>query len=219
MKCKTRCAGFTLVELLIALSIFAILSVMAYSGLNSVLDTRRQVEAEAARLAALQGAFARIEQDLEQAVSREIRDEYGDAQRALRSPVGNDGAQLELTRSGWRNPMQRPRAHLQRVAYGLKGKRLVRFHWYVLDRAQDSRPVETVLLEDVDRFELRFLDADRQWHAQWPVEQPAGQESQVKAALPSGVEVGLEIKGWGRVVRLLRLPETSVPSLSGEGQG
>ncbi|NJN45980.1 MAG: type II secretion system minor pseudopilin GspJ [Candidatus Competibacteraceae bacterium] len=80
-----RQAGFTLLELLVALAVFAILSVMAYGGLRSVLFAEAAIEAEAQRLAQVQMAFHLLEQDITQIVSRSIRDEFGQQQAALLS--------------------------------------------------------------------------------------------------------------------------------------
>ena len=76
MKIATR--GFTLLELLVALAVFAIMATAAYSGLRSVLFTRAAVEEQSRRLAAVQMAVYRLEQDVEQTLARGIRDEYGD---------------------------------------------------------------------------------------------------------------------------------------------
>jgi len=75
--------GFTLLELLVALAVFAIMSIAAYSGLRNVLFTRAAVEEQTRRLAAVQLAVFRLEQDIEQTVPRGIRDEYGEPQAAL----------------------------------------------------------------------------------------------------------------------------------------
>ena len=78
-----------------------------------------------------------MQRDIEQVVPRTVRDEYGDAQSPL---VG--GEDLQLTRAGWRNPGGRQRSTLQRVGYALEEQQLVRYCWSVLDRAQDSEPLE-----------------------------------------------------------------------------
>ena len=109
--------GFTLIELLVALLVFAVMSVLAYGGLRSVLDASAGAGAHADRLASLQRTFMALARDVEQLADREIRDEYGDRQPALR--VGADERLLELTRAGWRNPAGQTRSTLQRVAYRL----------------------------------------------------------------------------------------------------
>lgn len=203
MNAPTR--GFTLLELLVALAVFAIMATAAYSGLRNVLFTRAAVEEQSRRLAAVQLAVFRLEQDIEQAVPRGIRDEYGEPQAAL---LGGELAddRLTLTRAGWDNPLGQPRATLQRVAYRLRDGRLWRLHWGVLDRGGLLEPRETLLLERVREFRVRFLDRD-DWRDDWPP--PASDEAGAKKdpdALPRAVEIGLTLEDWGEITRLLPLP-------------
>ena len=195
-------AGFTLLELLVALSIFALLAAMAYGGLNTVLKARSATDAQALRLSQLQYTFFWLGRDIEQTVNRTVRDEFGDPQPALRGVELGD-YRLALTRGGWRNPAHRPRSTLQRVAYGLHDDQLLRVYWNVLDRAPDSQPVENVLLDGVERLELRYLDAKKEWHDSWPAAVTGAVPGAAGTAdLPAAVEVTIETKREGRITRL-----------------
>jgi general secretion pathway protein J len=206
---RRRAAGFTLLELLVALAIFAVLATIAYGALNSVLTARRAVEAKGERLAALQTALMVMERDVEQAVPREVRDEFGDRQPALIGG-GTGTAVLALTRDGWRNPLGLARSNLQRVAYAFNDGRLLRASWSILDRAPDSQPYSEVLLDKVTAVDVRFLGADGQWSGYWPQQTAAGQAAGAQIALamppPRAVEVSLDVEGWGRITRLFRVP-------------
>jgi len=72
-----RPAGFTLVELLVALFITAILFAMGYGSLSQALSNRKEVEEQSARLTALQQAFRVMEQDIELMQPRPQRDPLG----------------------------------------------------------------------------------------------------------------------------------------------
>ena len=206
---KPRQSGFTLLELLVSMGIFALMAAMAYGGLNVIIKERQITEEHAARLAQLQSSFLWLGRDIEQTVNRSIRDEYGDSQLALSgAEVGR--FQLEFTRGGWRNPVGRARSNLQRVAYSVRENQLIRSYWNVLDRAQDSKPLETVLLDGVNRMELRFLSSNKssgqskqEWGDSWPSNALGAQPSDNP---PLAVEVILETEAEGRITRLFRVP-------------
>ena len=197
--------GFTLLELLVALAVFAILATAAYGGLRTVLFTRVAVETQSQRLAAVQLAFHRLGQDIEQAAPRGIRDEYGEPQAAL---LGDELAdeRLILTRAGWANPLGQPRASLQRVAYRLRDGQLWRLHWPVLDRGGLVEPRETPVLDQVRELRIRFLDQNASWRNDWPP--PASDDSSQRDldALPRAVEISVTLEDWGEITRLLLLP-------------
>lgn len=200
MRRKRSERGFTLLELLVALAIFAVLSVMAYGGLRSVLDTRERTDAEAERLAEIQTAMLLFGRDVRQVVARPIRDIYGDQQPPFRA-VYSGNPRLELTRGGYRNPMEPARSALQRVGYALEEGVLYRVFWPVLDQGQDTEPDRMRLLGEVEELELRYLDAQGVWHDAWPpVDQGVG-----PAGLPRAVELGVDLEDWGRLTRLFAL--------------
>jgi general secretion pathway protein J len=196
-----RCEGFTLLELLVALAIFGLVAVMAYGGLGTVLEQRAYTDASAQRLGALQKTYLVMQRDIEQAVARAIRDEYGDEQPPLASaPV------FQLTRGGWSNPAGRPRSSLQRVGYDLEEQQLVRYAWPVLDRAQDSQPLQQALADHIVSIQARYLDAGSNWHESWPPLEPDAGEEAVEPGLPAAVEVSLEHEYFGNLTWLFQLP-------------
>ncbi len=194
--------GFTLLELLVALAIFAALSVMAYGGLKAVLDTRSQTDQQAGRLAELQIAIHVMEQDLVYAVARGIRDELGTPQPAMMGG-STAGLGLELTRAGWVNPLREQRSTLQRVGYRVEDQALYRVSWPALDRPQGLQPNEARILDEVSGLAVRFLDAQGEWHEQWPLPSDASQDS---PALPVAVELSVTLSDWGAITRLFRIP-------------
>ncbi len=186
--------GFTLLELLVALAIFAIMATMAYSSLNTMINTHLQTERLAEQLAQLQTVFIQLKRDLEQSFHRPIRDEYGDVQPAF---LGTE-QQLEFSRAGWRNPTQQARSSLQRVAYYRENNTLWRIHWLVLDRAQENSPHRRIVLNEVKDLQWRFLDHQQQWHEQWPpLNFPKPELAQLQA-----VEVTLTFAEWGHLTWL-----------------
>lgn len=199
---RREASGFTLLELLIAVAVFAIMAALAYGGLSSVLRAREESTASALRLRALQQTMLLLGRDLDQALPRTIRDEYGDVKPALYG--GTDW--IEFTHDGWANPTAATRSELQRVAYTVRDKQLVRDSWQVLDRAPDSKPYEAPLLDKVKSLQLRYLDAAGNWQESWPSQQSDNTSPQQQLPLPRAVEVTLELERWGTIRRLFRLP-------------
>ncbi len=198
-----RQSGFTLLELIIAIGIFATMSAMAYAGLNSVMNTRAHADIQADRLAQLQKAFLIIGRDIEQAIDRPVRDNYGDELRAI-SGGGYGSSILELSRSGRANPMALPRSHLQRVGYEVQEDQLLRKVWPVLDQAVDTVAYEGVMLTGIKAVDLRFMDANKQWQTQWPDPNLSG-TGQSLPAMPRAVEVSIDLEDWGRIRRIFEV--------------
>ncbi|MBI4356291.1 MAG: type II secretion system minor pseudopilin GspJ [Gammaproteobacteria bacterium] len=208
IKKKTGGCGFTLIEVLISLVIFSILSVMAYGGLNSILKTRKQVEAHASRLEQLERTFYFLGKDIEQSVLRGIRDEIGEKQPAFRSTKTGD-FRLELTRMGWRNPAQMTRSTLQRVAYTTESEKLFRIYWAHLDRPQKIEPQKILLLDKVKQLSFLFYDNQLKTHESWPQlkKREEGASSSIPDILPQAVEVAIELEDWGEFKRLFVLAD------------
>jgi len=191
-------SGFTLMELLIAVAVFAVLGVMAYGGLNAVLTTQSHTEAEATRLQTLQLAIRFLERDILQFVARPIRDQFGDEQPALRL---EDETALVFTRAGWRNPAHLTRSHFQRVAYLLEGGALIRRTWPVLDGLENDSALNFTLLPEVVDWKVRVLDSKGGWHESWPPP-GGGLDTRSGSAIPAAVECTLTLEHWGEVRRL-----------------
>jgi general secretion pathway protein J len=155
--------------------------------------------------------------------ARRIRDEYGDEKAPLLT-VSNSDVVVEFTHTGWSNPTNAPRSHLQRVGYALKDKQLLRAYWLVLDRAQDSKPVQTVMLDKVKNVEWRFMDNAGKWQTQWPplsstTTAPPTPPLVTLSQLPRAVEVTLELDDLGRLTRLFSAPGERLPVITPTGPG
>lgn len=193
-----RQAGFTLLELIIALSLFALVSVMSYNGLLTVMaahDQGRQAEEE---LGMLQTAMVILQRDIEHGLERPVRDQLGDALPPFYSHSSAVNL-LEFTRGGWGIPGLQLQSDVLRVGYRLSDGQLLRQNWPVLDRAHDTAVEEYAILENVQQLKFRFLGQDDQWHDYWPL---SGTETQ---PLPRAVEIQLQLENWGDVRRLFRV--------------
>lgn len=192
-----RTRGFTLVEMLVAVAIFAVASALAYGGLTTLVNARAQIDAGNARLGQLQFAIGLIERDIRSIADRGVRENYGSDRPAL----DGQASQFELTRFGHANSLGLARAELERVGYQLVEGELLRHRYAVLDRAPGTLPDDTVLLEGIQRFELRYRAADGRELRQWPPPRDTGQ------ALPRAIEVRIAGEEIGEIRRLLELPQ------------
>jgi general secretion pathway protein J len=170
-------AGFTLVELLIAMLIFGLLSAAATALLSFGIDARSRTAARLGALSDIVRLRALVTNDLAQAAPRPWRDSNGTRQTAF---TGNNGAGplMGFVRRGWRNDSGAARASLQRVEYRLAQGRLERLSAPMLDGASLLPPA--VLLEDVSAIQVRFF-SDGQWLSNW---QPDAVD-----AMPTAVEL------------------------------
>jgi general secretion pathway protein J len=194
MKVSSR--GFTLIEMLVAIAIFAVASALAYGGLNTLVNARAQIDNRNDRLGRLQFAIGLIERDLRSIADRPVRENFGAERPALDGQATN----VELTRFGNANSLGLTRAELERVAYRLDDGVLQRRRYAVLDRAPGSLPDDTDLLDGIERFELRYRAADGRELRQWPP--PRSDDT-----LPRAVEIRIAGDDIGEIRRLLELPE------------
>ena len=191
--------GFTLLELLVAIGIFALISAIAYGSLTRLMIDRERLQAEQTFWRSLSLAFARLEEDLSQARERSVRDVIGFSQPAFRGQPTDTRAvgapSVEFTRGGVLTFSDAARSDLQRVAYRLVDGTLKRLTWPVLDLGPQTVPLETPLLDQVEEFRVRFYAPAGAWIDLWPADG-------IDEILPRGVEVKVTLKGRGDFTRL-----------------
>ena len=209
-------AGFTLIEVLIALAITAFVAAVAYSSLSTALLAAESTRATAQRTYEMNRAWMIISRDLRQFVARPVRDEFGQVEPAMAGGAAARFA-LSFTRGGWHNPNGLPRSNLQRVNYRVEDGALWRDTYPVLDRAPETQPQEVRLLEGVEVLELVFLGdlaaAEREgrgltidtrgWQASWVADTSA---PDIELSAPVALEIRLELEDIGELRRIYALP-------------
>lgn len=196
-------AGFTLVELLVALAVFAAVAAIAYGALDRIAQVRGALAAEQDRFGDVVRSVSDLTRDLRQAIARPVRGNAGELRPAL---VGAPD-HVELTRLGFANPLALTRSNLERVVWGLDDRRLRQGRYAVLDRAPNSAPATRTRLDEVDGLRLRYLGGDGAWREYWP---PDGADP---ALLPRAVELRIALTDLGELRRVLALP-ASLPALA-----
>ena len=161
---KKNISGFTLIEILVALFIFGIIGIVSGQLLTQTLSSHKALSLKGDRLQELHRGLQILQRDILQFVDRPIRNGYGETREAFL--IGLDGT-LELTRSGWRNPLGYARSEVQRVAYTWQDNKLIRAYWNELDRAIISEPNYQTLFEDIERAEFYAVDGRGNEHLTW----------------------------------------------------
>ena len=206
---KTISRGFTLIEILVAVAIFGLLSIAAYTILDAGMRSRQQTEKRLSQLEIVQRAIHTIEQDLRMLSARQVRDEFGDRVPILRGESEQSGLQtyFEFTRAGWRNPAGLPRSNLQHIIYSFEQNTLKRHHKIFLDQTSNSPGVTRTLLQDVSHFSLKFLNQQKQWKNTWSILNSSDDNQQ----LPKAVKVSLELEPFGKIERLILIAASNSP--------
>lgn len=199
----TRSRGFTLIEMVVAVALLAVLAAVAYATLDGML---RQQSATATRVdnhAGWQRMMLLLSNDLFQVVPRSIRSgSHGDRVAAFNAPPGPDGM-VEWTRGGWPNPAGHARSTYQRVAWRIVDGELQRLYWVTLDRDAVAQPVVAPVVRGVQALRWRFLAVDGRWHDYWPVlDEP---ETELDR-LPRAVELTLLLEDGNELRRIFDLP-------------
>jgi len=186
--------GITLLELLVVIAVFSIMSVVAYSSLQSSLKAEENFSASMKELEAVQMSLTIFQRDVMQLSPRPIRDALGDNEPAI---VLLNGRELFFTRGGNFSSLQLDRSELTRVAWSLRDEQLIRSRWRRLDSTQGDRPLTATLLRNVTDLRIRVLDQDNLWHLDWPIAASGG----IRA-----LEITLELADWGEIRRLIPMP-------------
>jgi general secretion pathway protein J len=194
--------GFTLIEVMVALAVFGVLSLLSYMSLGQTLSNADMLSERMDRLQSIQRTISYLSSELLQTVPRSVRVELGDAPiPALQSSFVSDFA-LQLTHGGWPNPAGVPRSTMQRTAYRIEEGELIRYHWNVLDRTVNNTPLTTVMLEEVDSLTFRFLQATDEWTEQWP---PLTAQGTPNSSLPRAVQIVLTLPDEGEISRIVEV--------------
>ncbi|QQX80180.1 type II secretion system minor pseudopilin GspJ [Shewanella sp. KX20019] len=191
--------GFTLLEMLIAIAIFAMLGLAANTVLHTVLQNDVVTREFAGKLKAMQQGFGIIERDLNQMVARTPRLlEGGRATTVFQAGdnmLDSESESLVFFRLGWLNPDgMLPRGSLQSVAYVVIDEQLQRWYYPYPEPEVGAEPIKTVIMEKVISVEYAFFTEDK-----WERKTDA-------TNLPKAIAMEIEFEDLGKVQRKFLLP-------------
>jgi len=184
----SREAGFTLVEVLLALAIFGVIAVLAYRATAALTEGEARLSAEARRWRTLEALFTRFEADIRQAVPRASRVGARVEPAWLALPADGAGnAALVFTRAG-AEFADDPGLAGQRIGYRLRGHAVEIAYWPRLDNAAEVQPTVYTLAEGVSGFRVAYLGRAGTWRDSWPApgESPLPRAVRVNLTLDSG---------------------------------
>lgn len=197
-----RQRAFTLIEVLVAMTLVALLGVLGYRGLESTRRTADHLTANARRWQEIALATERFGRDVGQAIDRPGRRSDGTPSPAWwgrQRPDGQaDAAQLSLTRLGgsgsdthrvgyrWSKPPQAAAGTLELLL------------WTAPEST--APPRHYPLLDGVRELQLAYLNHAGQWFAEWDG------RSASQGVLPRAVRLRLQLAEGGWIERRFDLP-------------
>lgn len=193
---KRHSAGFTLIEILVALMIFAIMGVLAAMSLHSLLRTHEQLKKSDQTLLQLQVTMTLMRRDLMQVVDR--------------SPgfLGSSG-EIVFTRTGLSDPFDMSRqSNMQRVGYTIQKGGLARLTWNALNQPAKIKPESQIILPGVQSITWQFITDDGKKSSTWPLpKEKASSEIQAnQSALPKVVLMVMHVKNEGVIQGVFPIP-------------
>ncbi|MBT8080768.1 MAG: type II secretion system minor pseudopilin GspJ [Gammaproteobacteria bacterium] len=196
-------SAFTLIEILVAIAVFAVIAALGYGALGQTLNSADMLNERMDRLQAIQRTVRQLSQDFMLLAPRPVRSELSGSFGPALSTSFQSGFAIEMTSGGWSNPAVLPRSTLQRAAYRIEEDKLVRYHWRVLDRTLSNEPIAVELLDDVLSITFIFLQANGEWSDQWPAQGlvgPAGARQR-----PRAVQFVLSLVDEGEITRTIEV--------------
>ncbi|MFC3023020.1 type II secretion system minor pseudopilin GspJ [Vibrio zhugei] len=209
-------SGFTLIEVLVAMAIFASMSIAAYQVLNQVQRSNEASQQRTERVSRLQRAIVIMDADFRQMANRRFRT---NGQAPNQSPLiyqnyllDSDSYGVMFTRLGWANPQQRfPRGQVAKIGYRLKEEVLERVWWRYPDTVRGDAGVSQPLLTGVTSWSMSFY-TKKKWIDEW----------EDQTGLPQAVKVTLVLKDYGKISRTYLIAheaakQKDVRAVSGDG--
>lgn len=193
---KQQQSGFSLVELMVALAVFSVISAASFVGLNSAIRSYSFFTQESADEARSEVFIALITKDFLQVVPRIVRDSNGDYQPAFK--LG--GAYLvELSRGG--QPLIGQSTGISRIAYKKEKDTIWRYTWPFLDNINTTEPSKALVLENVKSIKITAINEALKKSEKWPSTQSF--DKRVYALIPQAIQVKIDIEGDGKTERFI----------------
>lgn len=183
--------GFTLIELMIAVIIFAALSIISYRTLSSLITTKNVVTNSQKKWGSIAKTVNLFSTAWNRSIPLIIRDSDGTALPAVwgkQELHGKFDSQLEITEAGFIGDNVYGSSPPKRVGFRFVGDKLYLVTWPVLNRIQNTTPEIDLLLANIDQFKISYFYPDRQWRDTWPA------SPKDITTLPNGLKLYIKMK-------------------------
>ncbi|HEY3177397.1 MAG TPA: type II secretion system minor pseudopilin GspJ [Casimicrobiaceae bacterium] len=192
-----RQRAFTLIEVLVAIAILAVVALLAYRATAAMTDGEARLTQESDRWRSLDKMFAKLESDMRQAIPRSARIGTSVEPPWLARVTDSGGnSTLTFTRSGPEFSVE-PGIAGQRIGYRLRDGAIEALYWPQLDNVPGAVPEAYVLSRNIDRFRVEQLTSKNVWSLQWPL---LGE-----ANIPRAVRIEIEFADGTTIERLIAL--------------
>ena len=184
----TKRSGFTLVELLVAIAIFAVLSALGWKVFDYLIKIKERNTQHEQRLGQLQEAYQQVLRDTVQIVPI-TANVAGQVQPAVMLQNG----QRTFSKTGVTDPLMQGIPPEERVEYIYKAdeKKLYRYKYKNLNQTGNDQPETSVLLDSVDQFQIMLLNPNEM--AQWPEVTLSENDVTQAKILPRGLKINLTV--------------------------
>ena len=207
--------GFTLLELMVAMAIFAMLAVAGWQVFDSVNRARERAQFHADNLAVLQYAYLQLQQDMGQIIPYQIpntqnismtnnstnaSDSTNTSAQANETVPGPfmslDGEHVSFVRFADPDPRYQSSMSVQHIEYIFADERLIRRQYTSIDGGRDSISLDSVLLEGVTagrwqaylpELSTKFPNKDSSNNGNSSTNQTSGQTTNAVSAKPAVV--------------------------------
>lgn len=222
-----KARGFTLIEVLVAISVMVVVASIAYTFFDSAVDASESNQEILADVNQLETVFQLLATDVHHIIDRRLPQAsagVGSREGSVPAFMGGNPElsdthflqgeySLRFVRDGWANPLQLPRSDLQRVGYLWLDGQLWRDYWAERNQPYDTQPTgRRLLAENIEGIRIRFLPdnaenlEDRSWSDTWPPSRSLAGQQRRSSSLPAALEIILTLEELGDVRRVFALP-------------
>ena len=199
---KKIARGFTLIELMVAVVIFAIISVVSYRIISSLVTTKQVAGAAQEKWGNLSLTMSNLGNSFNRTIPLLVRDQDGNILPAIYGKPKLNGvydSQLELSLSGYVGDEVLGNSPPKRIGYRFYSGSLYLVSWPALNRVVTTQPEIDLLADNVQTFVVTYLYPDSEWRDSWP---PIGGDP---ASVPKGVKLSFSLKSGESLERVWNL--------------